>query len=164
VNLLVISFVSGICGSVIIFALMRDVRGSWRRTYSMAEICNGFILSIHIHLKGSNSLQVTSLYRVIKKSLCTWWLQHRKLQVMFKVSPTGHQTFIDTPNCVLEYRVQHTNYVIMVSDWSSLKYFCMLFFTVIIRCTETFWSSYIMIWTLFEVGMEMSLVCWMCVG
>jgi hypothetical protein len=25
--------------------------------------------------------------RVIKKSLCTWWLQYRKLQVMFKVSP-----------------------------------------------------------------------------
>jgi hypothetical protein len=125
VNLLVISFVSRICGSVfIIFALMRDVLGSWRRTYvySMAEIFNGFILSIHIHLKGSNSLQVTSLYRVIKKSLCTWWLQYRKLQVMFKVSPTGLQTFIDAPNCVLEYRVQHTNYVIMVSDWSSLKY------------------------------------------
>jgi hypothetical protein len=26
------------------------------------------------------------IYRVIKKSLCTWWLQYRKLQVMFKVS------------------------------------------------------------------------------
>jgi hypothetical protein len=36
------------------------------------------------------------MYRVIKKSLCTWWLQYRKLQVMFKVSPTSLQTFIDT--------------------------------------------------------------------
>jgi hypothetical protein len=45
-------------------------------------------------------------YRVIKKSLSTWWLQYRKLQVMFKVSPASLQTFIDTPNCVLEDRVQ----------------------------------------------------------
>jgi len=34
------------------------------------------------------------LYRVIKKSLCTWWLQYRKLQVMFKVSSASLQTFI----------------------------------------------------------------------
>jgi hypothetical protein len=34
-------------------------------------------------------------------SLCTWWSQYRKLQVMFKVSPASLQTFIDTPNCVL---------------------------------------------------------------
>jgi hypothetical protein len=47
------------------------------------------------------------LYRVIKKSLCTWWLQYRKLQVMFKVSPASLQTFIDTPNCVPEDRVQY---------------------------------------------------------
>jgi hypothetical protein len=30
---------------------------------------------------------VNDIYRVIKKSLCTWWLQYRKIQVMFKVSP-----------------------------------------------------------------------------
>jgi hypothetical protein len=45
---------------------------------------------------------------VIKKSLCTWWLQYRKLQVMFKVSPASLQTFIDTPNCVLEDHVQYS--------------------------------------------------------
>jgi hypothetical protein len=28
----------------------------------------------------------------------------------------------------------------MVSDWNCLKYFCVFFCTVIIRCTETFWS------------------------
>jgi len=27
---------------------------------------------------------------------------------MFKVSPAGLQTFIDTPNCVLEDRVQYS--------------------------------------------------------
>ena len=47
-------------------------------------------------------------YRVIKKCLCTWWLQYRKLQVMFKVSPACLQTFIDTPNCVLEDCVQYS--------------------------------------------------------
>ena len=50
----------------------------------------------------------TRIYRVIKKSLCTWWLQYRKLQVMFKVSPASLQTFTDTPNCVLEDRVQYS--------------------------------------------------------
>ena len=40
--------------------------------------------------------------------MCTWWLQHRKLQVMFRVSPARLQTFIDTPNCVLEDRVQYS--------------------------------------------------------
>jgi hypothetical protein len=48
------------------------------------------------------------LYRVIKKSLCTWWLQYRNLQVMFNVSPASLQIFIDTPNCVLEDRVQYS--------------------------------------------------------
>jgi hypothetical protein len=35
---------------------------------------------------------------------------------MFKVSPASLQIFIGTPNCVLEDRVQYTNYVITVSD------------------------------------------------
>jgi hypothetical protein len=35
---------------------------------------------------------------------------------------------IDTPNCVLEDRVQYsTVHVIMVSDWNCLKYFCVFF-------------------------------------
>jgi hypothetical protein len=61
-------------------------------------------------------------------SLCPWWLQYRKLQVMFKVFPASLQTFIDTPNCVLEDRVQCTNNVIMVSDWNCLKYFCVFLY------------------------------------
>jgi hypothetical protein len=31
-----------------------------------------------------------------KSSLCTWWLQHRKLQIMFKVSPASLLSLIDT--------------------------------------------------------------------
>jgi hypothetical protein len=42
------------------------------------------------------------------KSLCTWWLQYRKLQVMFKVFPVGLQTFTDMANCVLEDFVQYS--------------------------------------------------------
>ena len=45
---------------------------------------------------------------MIKKSLCTWLLQYRKLQVMFKVSSASFQTFIDTPSCVLKNRVQYS--------------------------------------------------------
>jgi hypothetical protein len=37
--------------------------------------------------------------------------------------------------------IPNSNYVVMVSDWKCLKYFFVLFCTVIIRCTETFWSS-----------------------
>jgi hypothetical protein len=40
---------------------------------------------------------------------------------MFKVSPASLQTFIDTPNCVLEDRVQYTNYVIMVKRLEVFK-------------------------------------------
>jgi hypothetical protein len=48
------------------------------------------------------------LYTIGTMSLCTWWLGYRKLQVMFKVSPTSLQTFIDTPNCVLKDRVRYS--------------------------------------------------------
>jgi hypothetical protein len=36
--------------------------------------------------------------------------------------------------------IAKSNYFITVSDWNCLKHFCMFFRTVIIRCTETFWS------------------------
>jgi hypothetical protein len=83
-------------------------------------------------------------YRVIKKSLCTWRLQYRKLQAMFKVSPASLQTFIDKTKCVPEDRqgqgdtrltltpsvIPNSNYVIMVSDWNCLKCFCVFFFVL----------------------------------
>jgi hypothetical protein len=34
--------------------------------------------------------------------------QYRKLHVMFKVSTANLQTFVDTPYCVLEDRVQYS--------------------------------------------------------
>jgi hypothetical protein len=84
---------------------------------------------------------------VIKKSLCTWWLQYRKLQVMFKVSPAGLQTFIDTPNCVSEDRVQYSTVRVQYSTVHIPNVLCdcylfwMFFCTVTIRCRETFRST-----------------------
>ena len=60
------------------------------------------------HTQHPNDKLLLLLYRVIKKSLCTWWLQYRKLQVMFKVSPASLHRFIDRTNCVLEDRIQYS--------------------------------------------------------
>jgi hypothetical protein len=62
------------------------------------------------------------------KSLCTWWLQYRKLQVMFKVSPASLQTFIHTRLTLTPSVIPNSNYVIMVSDWNCLKYFCLFLY------------------------------------
>jgi hypothetical protein len=51
-----------------------------------------------------------------KSSLCTLRLQHRKLKVMFKVSPASLQTFIDTRLTLTPSVILNSNYVIMVSD------------------------------------------------
>ena len=69
-------------------------------------------------------LNTTWKYRVIKKSLCTWRLQYRKLQVMFKASPASLQTFI------------------MVGDWNCLKYciFACFFFYCNRQVHRDFWS------------------------
>jgi hypothetical protein len=75
------------------------------------------------------------LYRVIRKSLCIWWLQYRKLQVLFRVSTTSLQTFIDTRFTLTPSAIPNSNYVIMVSDWKCLKYFFVFY------CNhQTFWS------------------------
>jgi hypothetical protein len=71
------------------------------------------------------------------KSLCAHVDHNINLQVMFKVPPASLQTFIDTPNSALVHRVQYTKW----SWWlNCLKYFCLFFCTVIITCTEKFWS------------------------
>jgi hypothetical protein len=75
-------------------------------------------------------------YRVIKRSLCTWWLQYRKLPVMFKVFSASLQTLLGSiwllgsrPPGPGHYRLTLTpsvipksNYVVMVRDWNCLKY------------------------------------------
>jgi hypothetical protein len=87
------------------------------------------------------------VYKVIKKSLCTWWLQYRKLQIMLPhylaqsdCLAADRQGQGDTRLTLTPSVIPNSNYVIMVSDWNCLKYFCVFFCTVLIRCTETFWS------------------------
>jgi hypothetical protein len=64
---------------------------------------------------------------------------------MFKVSPASLQTFIDTPNCVLEDCVQYSTVHIPnvfcdghLQIINCVGIFLRVFCTVIIRCTETF--------------------------
>jgi hypothetical protein len=82
----------------------------WLQLYSSS--CT--VSERHVRRRSLTSNETKSLYihsriyRVIKKSLCTWLLQYRKLQVMFKMSPANLQTFTDTPKCVLEDCVQYS--------------------------------------------------------
>jgi hypothetical protein len=92
------------------------------------------------HFLSANSC-IHSNIQGDQKSLCTWWLQYRKLQVIFKSDCLGthRQGHGDTRLTLTPFVIPNCNYVIMVSDWNGLKYF-VCFYIVIIRCTETFWS------------------------
>jgi hypothetical protein len=63
------------------------------------------------------------------------WLQYRKLQVMFKVSPASLQTFIDMPNCVLEDRVQYSTLSVIPDHGKWLKLF-KIFLRVFLYCNQ----------------------------
>jgi UDP-2,3-diacylglucosamine pyrophosphatase LpxH len=91
------------------------------------------------------------IYRVIQKSQCTWWLQYRKLPVMLKVSPASLQTLTaiaadrqsqrDT-RLTLTPSVSPISWLRYHGKWLKLfKIFLRVFCAVIVRCTETFWSS-----------------------
>jgi hypothetical protein len=90
----------------------------------------------HCNMLHSYKQHRPAFYRVIKKPL--WWSQYNT--VTFKVSPASLQTFIDTRLTLTPSVIPNSNYVIMISDWYCLKYFCLFFCTAIMRCTETFWS------------------------
>jgi hypothetical protein len=70
------------------------------------------------------------------KSLCTSWLQYRKLQVMFKVSPASQSDCLaadrqgqgNTRLTLTPSVIPNSNYVITVSDWNCLKYFCVFLY------------------------------------
>jgi hypothetical protein len=75
--------------------------------------------------KNNGYLTYRAIYRVIKKSLCTWWLQYTKLQIMFKVAQpdclaAGRQGQGDTRLTLMPSVIPNANYVIMVSDWNCL--------------------------------------------
>jgi hypothetical protein len=64
--------------------------------------------AMYDHINNKKCYILSTYYRVNKKSLCTWWLQYKKLQVMLKMPPANLQTFIDMPNCVLQDRVHYS--------------------------------------------------------
>jgi hypothetical protein len=95
----------------------------------------------------------------IKKCLCTWWLQYRKIQVMFKVFPNSLQTFIDVRLTSTPSVHSNSNYVIMVSDWNFLKYLC-----VFLCCNhQVHWDFLIILCVCFAVLMVPSFHLHICV-
>jgi hypothetical protein len=57
---------------------------------------------------------------------------------MFKVSSASLQTFIDTPKCVLEDRVQYSTVHILNVFCDGYLHIISSVGIVIVRCTETF--------------------------
>jgi hypothetical protein len=97
---------------------------------STLSVCNAVLSGEEIPLAFMPQYMTHSspyFHRMIKKYLCTWRLQYRMLQVMFKVSPASLQTFIDTRLTLTPSVINNSNYVIMISDWNCLKYFCLFF-------------------------------------
>jgi hypothetical protein len=97
--------------------------------YSIFSLLNHYASVCFEH--ASNPSSGGSNVQGDQKSLCTWWLQYRKLQITFKVSPASLQIFIDTPNCFLEARVQYSTVHIP-------NVFCdgHLFFCVFLYCNH----------------------------
>jgi hypothetical protein len=54
--------------------------GIWLFIYELMH----FVLSLWLSYRSIGFMYV-NMYSLIKESLCTWWLQYRKLEVMFKV-------------------------------------------------------------------------------
>jgi hypothetical protein len=88
-------------------------------------------------------------YRVIKKSLFTWWLQYKKHEKIFQtVSITYHHNLVRLR--VNRWRVSLywsrysiTQFGVSINVWRPAETLWTLLVTVsivIIRCTETFWS------------------------
>jgi hypothetical protein len=88
-----------------------------RRVHPFDVRVKYFVLLFNeIKVKVLTSLYMP-LYRAIKRSLCTWWLHYRKLQVMFKMSLAILQTFIDTRLTLTPSVMPNSNYVSTLSDW-----------------------------------------------
>jgi hypothetical protein len=114
---------------------------SLRKNVSAWNMCFDFLYSFsqkHFSYLEEFGELCPWTYRVINKSLCTWWLPYRNLKVMFKMSPASLQIFIGTRLTLTPSVILNSIYVIMVSDWNCLKRFLCVFYTEIIRCTETF--------------------------
>jgi hypothetical protein len=72
------------------------------------------------------------LYRVIKTYLCTWWLQYTSFLSHYLAQSyclaADRQGQGDTRHSLTPSVIPNSNYVIMVSDWNCLKYFCVFLY------------------------------------
>jgi hypothetical protein len=70
-------------------------------------------------------------YRVIKKALCSWWLQYMSFLPHYLAQSdclaADRQGQRDTTLILTPSVIPNSNYVIMVSDWNCLKYFCVFY-------------------------------------
>jgi hypothetical protein len=83
---------------------------------------------------------------VIKKSVCTWWLQYKKHANICYNSFNNHDNVVG-----IELGITDSVSVSLVSPWpwrsaGALWTLLVTFYIVIIRCTETFWSLCICVW------------------
>jgi hypothetical protein len=103
------------------------MRRVWR-----SPLCNALnellidiqIYSIYIYIYWLKDIEIQG----DKKSPCTWWLRYKELLVsnvqnVPRQSPDS-QGQRDTGLTLTPSVIPNSNYVIMVSDWNWLKYFC----------------------------------------
>jgi hypothetical protein len=72
-------------------------------------------------------------HRVIKKSLCNWWLQYLQYLAQSDCLATDRQGQRHTRLTLTPSVIPNYNYVIMVSDWKCLKYFCIYIYIYMIH-------------------------------
>jgi hypothetical protein len=88
-----------------------------------------FVNSVRVFLEDDYLMAGTcQKYRVIKKSLCTWWLQHTSFLPHYLAQSdclaANRQGQGDTRLTLTPSIIPNSNYIILVSDWNCLKYFC----------------------------------------
>jgi hypothetical protein len=104
-------------------------------------------------------LDCAFIYRVIKKSLCTWWLQHRKVQVMFKVSPASLSRHLSTRRTVFSKTV----FSIVQSTfrmWSVIAISCVGIFRQVHR--DFLITLYIPIYSLSILNSKVIIITFLC--
>jgi hypothetical protein len=98
-----------------------------RKSNSSSVKCTNFTVPA-----GNKQELLCCIYRVFKKSLCTWCLQYGKLQIMFLAQydclAADRQGQGDTRLILTPSVIPNSNYVIVVSDWNCLKHFCVFLY------------------------------------
>jgi hypothetical protein len=126
------------CAYGMVLVLTRWLSEQIRWCISLCTICchtwgfaNSKILPQHLVGRMSTS-DVTCgswrIYRMIKKSLCTWWLQYRKLLGSSDCTAADRQGQGNTTPTLTPSVIPNSNYVIIENNWNCLKYFFVFFY------------------------------------